>query len=165
MDRHCDPTESTGAQVRGDAARPARRRATDAWCPHTMLSRRADSTLRADGAPGADGAGKRAVAELSADETRDAMYGAVSDIRLDLIYCFKLGGDFRKHWANRLGELNLRSAAAAAEIADLRHELFVYVAGITGGIDREVMQIDCKLQRLRQFCLHHWRLTQSRRHD
>src|SRR3954471_16147531 len=123
MDRHCDPTESTGAQARGDAAQPARRRATDAWRPHTMLSRRADSTLRAHGTPRVDGTRERAVAELSADETRDAMYGAVSDIRLDLIYCFKLGGDFRKHLANRLGELNLRSASAAAEIAGLRHEL------------------------------------------
>ena len=159
MDRHCDPTNPTGARVRGEAARPDRRRAPDAWCHHTTASRHADGTWRANGAR------ERAVAELSADETRDAMYGAVSDIRLDLIYCFKLGGDFRKHWASRLGELNLRSASAAAEIADLRHELVVYVAGITGGIDREVMQIDCKLQRLRQLCLHHQRLSQSRCHD
>ena len=159
MDRHCDPTDPTGAHVRGEGERSPRRRATGAWYPHTMLSRRADGALRADGAR------ERAVAELSADETRDAMYGAVSDIRLDLIYCFKLGGDFRKHWANRLGELDLRSASAAAEIADLRHALVMYVAGITGGIDRDVMQIDCKLQRLRQLCLHHQRLAQARCHD
>ena len=112
MDRHCDPTNPTGTHVRGEGA-PGRR-ATGAWYPHTMLSWRADGALRADAAR------ERAVAELSADETRDAMYGAASDIRLDLIYCFKLGGDFRKHWANRLGELDLRSASAAAEIADLR---------------------------------------------
>lgn len=153
MDRHCDPTNPTAARVRGEGARSPRRRATGAWYPHTMLSRRTD------------GARERAVAELSADETRDAMYGAVSDIRLDLIYCFKLGGDFRKHWANRLGWLDLRSASAAAEIADMRRALVVYVAGITGGIDRDVMQIDCKLQRLRQLCLHHQRLAQASRHD
>jgi hypothetical protein len=158
MDRHCDPTNVVAARPRDEAARPAPRRATDAWGHHTMLS-------RADRPRCADGTRERAVAELSADETRDAMYGTAGEIRLDLIYCFKLGGDFRKHWANRLGELNLRSASAAAEIAGLRHELVVYVAGITGGIDRDVMEIDCKLQRLRQLCLHHQRLTQSRRHD
>jgi len=152
MDRHCDPGKPADTRMRSGAARPWRR-ATSAGCPHTILS------------PHADGARERAVAELSADETREAMYGAVSDIRLDLIYCFKLGGDFRKHWANRLGDLNLRSASAAAEIASLRHELVIYVAGITGGIDRDVMQIDCKLARLRQLCLHHWRLAQANRHD
>ena len=152
MDRHCDAGKPTGMGMRSEAARPAWRRPAGAGYPHTILSR-------------ADSPRERAVAELSADEARDAMYGAVSDIRLDLIYCFKLGGDFRKHWANRLGDLNLRSASAAAEIASLRHELVIYVAGITGGIDRDVMQIDCKLARLRQLCLHHWRLAQANRHD
>src|SRR5215216_7374580 len=101
-------------------------------------------------APIADPEPELEIADLSPEATLDAMYQTIGDVRLDLVYCPTISGNFRKRWANRLGEINLRSASAAAEIDRLRNELAIYERDFEDELDLEVAQIDHKLWRLRE---------------
>jgi len=95
------------------------------------------------------------IADLSPDETRDAMYETAAAVRLDLIYCPHLDGGLRKHWANRLGYINLSRATAASEVQQLRGELARYEADWDDELHREVAKIRHGLWRLRELCLRH----------
>ena len=93
-----------------------------------------------------------AIAKLSPDETLAAMYEAAASIRLDLIYCPTLTGDLRKHWANRLGRVNLMASTAPSDIDALRGEFAPYEADWHDALHRDIAQIRHALWRLRELC-------------
>lgn len=98
---------------------------------------------------------ERPIEDFSREETRDAMYEAVAEVRLELIYCPHLNGDLRKRWANELGSINLAAPTAACEVQRLRNELAGYEANWHDQLHLEVAQIRHGLWRLRELCLRH----------
>jgi hypothetical protein len=106
-----------------------------------------DDTPAADHASGSAG--------LSREQTLDAMYESAADIRLDLIYCPTLSGHLRKRWSNRLGEINLRAASAAAEIHHLRDDLRAYEAYCEESVAVDVAKFGVRLRQLRELCVRH----------
>jgi hypothetical protein len=149
MDHRFDPIELACERQRDEAVQRTARAAEEAWLRHPMITPLSDCEPEPD------------IAALSAEETLDAMYRGITDVRLDLVYCSTISGDFRKRWANRLGGLNVRSAAAAAEIARLRDELAIYQGIADDDIDLDVAQIDHKLWRLRELCSRYQQLARS----
>jgi hypothetical protein len=121
-------------------------------------------------AAGATCSGEAAVVAISdadgatrpAGDMIEEIYRAAVDIRLDLIYSTTIGGDLRKRWANRLGEIKLRARTAAAEIDRLRAELAVYERILDGAPAPDVQLISHRLWRLQQLCLRQADNAQSR---
>jgi hypothetical protein len=102
------------------------------------------------------------IAELSPAQTLDAIYEAAAAIRLELIYSPSIGGDLRKRWASRLGDINLLTPAAAAEIQELRNELALHESDWHDSLHLEIAQIRHGLWRLRELCLRHQALSRQR---
>lgn len=151
MDRRFDSLELARERQRDVTVQRDARAAEEAWWHHPMLS------------PTQDGDAEPPVSELSAEQTIDAMYRTAVETRLDLIYCPTLIGDLRKLWANRLGEINLRAATAAAEVCRLLCDLSVYKEGLDGELDLDVLQICDRLWRLRALCERHQEFARSGR--
>jgi hypothetical protein len=143
VDRRFDPIELAAERQRDERVQRNARAAEDAWWRHPTIS------------PIADGDAEPAVSELSAEQTIDAMYRTAAETRLDLIYSATLSGDLRKHWANRVGDINLRSATAAGEIGRLLADLSVYKEGLDGELDLDILQICDRMWRLRALCERH----------
>jgi hypothetical protein len=95
------------------------------------------------------------IAELSPEQTLDAIYGGAAAIRLELIYSPSISGDLRKRWANRLGNINLLTPTAAAEIQQLRNELALYESDWHDALHLEIAHVRHGLWRLRELCLRH----------
>jgi len=146
VDRRFDRIELARETQRDDIAQRNARAAKLGWWRHPSVS------------PVVDEDAEPVIAELSAEQTIDAMYRAAVEARLDLIYCPTLSGDLRKHWANRLGDINLNSAAAAAEVGQLVAEISPYKEGLDGALDLDVLQICDRLWRLRALCERHQEL-------
>jgi hypothetical protein len=102
------------------------------------------------------------IAELSPGQTLDAIYEGAAAIRLELIYSPSIGGDLRKRWANRLGDISLLAPTAAAEIQGLRNELAQHESDWHDSLHLEIAQIRHGLWRLRQLCLRHQELSRQR---
>ena len=151
VDRRFDSIELARENQRDEAVQRNVRTAEQAWWRHPAVS------------PVADGDAEPAIAELSSEQTIDAMYRTAVEARLDLIYCPTFSGDLRKRWANRLGEINLSSRAAAAEVGRLLAELSVYKEGLDGELDLDVLQICDRLWRLRALCERHQEFVRSPR--
>jgi hypothetical protein len=101
------------------------------------------------------------IADLSPEQTLAAIYECVAAIRLELIYCPSIGGDLRKRWANRLGDINLLKPAAAAEIQELRNELALYESDWHDALHLEIAHIRHGLWRLRELCVRHQQFAAS----
>jgi hypothetical protein len=101
------------------------------------------------------------IADLSPEQTLDAIYECAAAIRLELIYSPSIGGELRKRWANRLGDINLLTPAAAAEIQELRNELARYESDWHDALHLEIAQIRHGLWRLRELCQRHQQLANS----
>ena len=101
------------------------------------------------------------IAELSPAQTLDAMYESAAGIRLELIYSPSIGGELRKRWANRLGDINLLAPTAAAEIQELRNELALYERDWHDSLHLEIAQIRHGLWRLRELCRRHQQFSRS----
>jgi hypothetical protein len=112
----------------------------------------------------ADSAPEPLIVELSPEQTIDAIYRTAGEARLNLIFCPTIRGDLRKRWANRLGDINLQSATAAAEIDNgLQEELAICKRGLDDELDLDVMQISDGLWRLRWLCLRHQEFLRAAR--
>jgi hypothetical protein len=96
----------------------------------------------------------------SVDEMVEDIYRTAADIRLDLIYSATIGGELRKRWANRMGEINLRAPTAPAEIKVLLAELALHQTNVNGALDFAVGQITHALKRLRGLCVRYTAMTQ-----
>ena len=151
MDRRFDRIELAREMQRDETVQRDTRTAELAWLRHPSVS------------PVANAEAERVIAELSAEQTVDEMYRTAVETRLDLIYCPTLDGDWRKRWANRLGDINLSAPAAAAEVGRLLAELSVYKEGLDGEIDLDVLQICDRLWRLRALCERHQELRMANR--
>jgi hypothetical protein len=101
------------------------------------------------------------IADLSPQQTLDAIYAGAAAIRLDVIYSPSIGGDLRKRWANRLGDINLLTPTAAAEIQALRNELALYESDRHDALHLEIAHIRHGLWRLRELCLRHQQFATS----
>jgi hypothetical protein len=94
------------------------------------------------------------IAEMTVEETRDAMYEECAGIRLDLIFCGALPGELRKRWANRLGTLDLGVPATPQAIEKFCEGLTVF----GGDADLDLADIRARLWHLRALCLRHQQL-------
>ena len=83
------------------------------------------------------------------------IYRTAAGIRLDLIYSTAIGGELRKRWANRMGEINLRAPAAVGDINALLAELAAHQTNINGALDFAIGQVARELRRLRALCARH----------
>jgi hypothetical protein len=101
------------------------------------------------------------IAGLSPEQTLEAIYEGAAAIRLDLIYSPSIGGNLRKRWANRLGDINLLTPTAAAEIQQLRNELALYESDWHDALHLEIAHVRHGLWRLRELCLRHQALANS----
>jgi hypothetical protein len=98
----------------------------------------------------------------SADEMIEDIYHTAADIRLDLIYSATIGGELRKRWSNRMGDINLRAPTAPAEIKALLTELALHQTNVNGALDFAVGQIAHALKRLRGLCVRYTAMGQAR---
>jgi hypothetical protein len=151
VDRRFDRIELARETQRDEAVQRNTRTAELAWLRHPNVS------------PVADAEAERVIAELSAEQTIDEMYRTAVEARLDIIYCPTLEGDLRKCWANRLGDINLSTPAAAADVGKLLAELSVYKEGLDGERDSDVLHICDRLWRLRALCERHQDFARSKR--
>jgi hypothetical protein len=149
VDRRFDWIELARGRQREEAVQRIARAAEQAWYGHPIAP------------PTADPEPERAISELSAEETLEAMYEGAAAIRLDLVYSPSISGHLRKGWANRLGDINLRAPTAAAEIQLLRNELALYETDWNDELHREIAQIRHGLWRLRELCLRHQQQSRS----
>jgi hypothetical protein len=89
----------------------------------------------------------------SGEQLIEDIYRTAVDIRLDLIYSATISGELRKRWANRMGEINLRSPQAAREIDALLADLAVHQTNPNGALDFAIGQVSQALKRLRTLCV------------
>jgi hypothetical protein len=101
------------------------------------------------------------IAELSPEQTLDAIYEGAAAIRLELIYSASVAGDLRKRWANRLGDISLLTPTAAAEIQQLRNEVALYESDWHDALHLEIAHIRHGLWRLRELCVRHQQFATS----
>jgi hypothetical protein len=101
------------------------------------------------------------IAELSPEQTLDAMYECAVNIRLELVYSPTISSDFRKRWANRLGDVNLQAAMAATQIQRLSDELEAHESGCDSETGLDVAEIRHRLWRLRELSLHYQKAVAS----
>ena len=153
MRRCLDPIELARAKQRDGAIQRTRQAAEAAWsrCP-----------IRA---PAADCDPHSAIATLSPEQVLDAMYQGAVDIRLELIYSPTIAGDLRKRWASLLGDINLRAPTAATDIRQLHDEIALHATGRNQELGRDLMEICCRLQHLRELCARHQAFVESRKDD
>ena len=101
------------------------------------------------------------IADLPAEQTVAAIYEGAAAVRLELIYSPSIGGELRKRWAKRLGDINLLAPNAAAEIQQLRNELALHETDWHDSLHLEIARVRHGLWRLRELCLRHQQFSQS----